>query len=275
MQEAPMEKQIALESNAEYEAFVDKFKPKLTTDDCYTPPEVYEVVKNWACAKYGIDPAKIVRPFYPGGDYKSFDYSNGAVVVDNPPFSKLVPICKFYLNEGVPFFLFAPELTLFSGRSIFTQINHIVSGCAVKYENGALVKTAFVTSFDAHIAAMTAPDLGRAIVAAQEEPSKSLPRYDYPDNILTGTMMQKMARNGISLEIYQKECAQVGRLDAQLAVKKSIYGAGLLLSAEAAEKAAAQKEAAEKAKKAKKAIKWSFSERELKLIEELGRKAKR
>ena len=112
-------------------------------------------------------------------------------------------------------------------------------------------------------------------MAAQEEPSKSLPRYDYPDNILTGTMMQKMARNGISLEIYQKECAQVGRLDAQLAVKKSIYGAGLLLSAEAAEKAAAQKEAAEKAKKAKKAIKWSFSERELKLIEELGRKAKR
>ena len=165
----------------------------------------------------------------------------------------------------MPFFLFAPELTLFSGRSIFTQINHIVPGCTVKYENGALVKTAFVTSFDAHIAAMTAPDLGRAIVAAQEEPSKSLPRYDYPDNILTGTMMQKMARNGISLEIYQKECAQVGRLDAQLAVKKSIYGAGLLLSTEAAEKA----------KKAKKAIKWSFSERELKLIEELGRKAKR
>lgn len=70
-----MEKQIVLESNAEYEAFVDKFKPKLTTDDCYTPPEVYEVVKNWACAKYGIDPAKIVRPFYPGGDYESFDYN--------------------------------------------------------------------------------------------------------------------------------------------------------------------------------------------------------
>lgn len=205
---------------------MDKFKPKLTTDDCYTPPEVYEVVKNWACAKYGIDPAKIVRPFYPGGDYESFDYSGGAVVVDNPPFSKLVTICKFYLSEGVPFFLFAPELTLFSGRSIFTQINHIVPGCTVKYENGALVKTAFVTSFDAHIAAMTAPDLGRAIVAAQEEPSKSLPRYDYPDNILTGTMMQKMARNGISLEIYQKECAQVGRLDAQLAVKNPYTAQG-------------------------------------------------
>lgn len=79
----------------------------------------------------------------------------------------------------------------------------------------------------------------------------------------------------LSFEIYQKECAQVGRLDAQLAVKKSIYGAGLLLSTEAAEKAAVQKAAVQKAAAKKEAIKWSFSERELKLIEELGRKAKR
>lgn len=28
----------------EYEAFVDKFKPKKTTDDCYTPPDVYDTV---------------------------------------------------------------------------------------------------------------------------------------------------------------------------------------------------------------------------------------
>lgn len=26
----------------EYEGFVDKFKPKKTTDDCYTPPAVYQ-----------------------------------------------------------------------------------------------------------------------------------------------------------------------------------------------------------------------------------------
>lgn len=32
------------EDNPEYEAFVNKFKPKLTTDDCYTPPEIYEAV---------------------------------------------------------------------------------------------------------------------------------------------------------------------------------------------------------------------------------------
>ena len=46
-----------------YEEFVEKFKPKKTTDDCITPPLVYEAVKKWACAEYGIHPETIVRPF--------------------------------------------------------------------------------------------------------------------------------------------------------------------------------------------------------------------
>ena len=60
-----------------YEEFVEKFKSKKTTDDCYTPPGVYAVIKDWACKEYSIDPAKIVRPFYPGGDYENFDYPEG------------------------------------------------------------------------------------------------------------------------------------------------------------------------------------------------------
>lgn len=63
-----------------YEEFVEKFKPKKTTDDCYTPPGIYAVVRDWACKEYGIDPDKIVRPFYPGGDYEHYDYPEGAVV---------------------------------------------------------------------------------------------------------------------------------------------------------------------------------------------------
>ena len=63
----------------DYGAFVEKFKPKKTTDDCYTPPAVYETIKDWACREYDIDPSKVVRPFYPGGDYESFDYSDGKV----------------------------------------------------------------------------------------------------------------------------------------------------------------------------------------------------
>ena len=29
-----------------YEEFVEKFKPKLTTDDCYTPPLIYDTVQS-------------------------------------------------------------------------------------------------------------------------------------------------------------------------------------------------------------------------------------
>ncbi len=33
--------------NVNYEEFVEKFKPKKTTDDCYTPPIIYDAVLNW------------------------------------------------------------------------------------------------------------------------------------------------------------------------------------------------------------------------------------
>ena len=88
----------------DYEGFVEKFKPKKTTDDCYTPPAVYEAVKDWACRRYGIDPARTVRPFWPGGDYEHFDYPAGAVVLDNPPFSclaKIVRFCTFISGASV------------------------------------------------------------------------------------------------------------------------------------------------------------------------------
>jgi hypothetical protein len=66
------------DDNPEYDAFTEKFKPKKTTDDCYTPPLVYDAIQDWACSEYGIDPACIVRPFYPGGDYERFDYPDAA-----------------------------------------------------------------------------------------------------------------------------------------------------------------------------------------------------
>ena len=94
-----------------YEEFTAKFEPKRTTDDCYTPPEVYDCVLRWAHREYGFDLAKVARPFYPGGDYEREDYPEGCTVVDNPPFSILSRIVKHYQERGVCFFLFAPTLT--------------------------------------------------------------------------------------------------------------------------------------------------------------------
>lgn len=63
-----IDQQITLDMiDDDYKAFVEKFKPKKTTDDCYTPENVYKAVMEWACEEYGIDPEKIVRPFWPGG----------------------------------------------------------------------------------------------------------------------------------------------------------------------------------------------------------------
>ena len=264
-----------------YEEFVKKFKPKKTTDDCYTPPGVYAVIKDWACKEYGIDPAKIARPFYPGGDYENFDYSDGAVVLDNPPFSILSRICGFYLDRGIPFFLFAPSLTAFSGRANNMRMNHIICDCSIEYENGAIVRTSFVTSYGGDIIAQTEPRLTKLVNDEVERLRRTktvqLPKYTYPDHIATAAMLQRYSHYGVDFKIHKKDCASIYALDAQHSTGKIIFGGGLLLSdrlaAEhaavkkaAAEKAAAEKAAAEKAA----ATKLELSSREMAIVEYLN-----
>ena len=127
-----------------YEEFVEKFKPKKTTDDCYTPPKIFEVIKNWVCNHYKKDPENIVRPFWPGGDYEKFEYPADCLVLDNPPFSILNKICNYYMDNNIEFFLFAPSLILLSAGG--ARFNHIICDCKIEYENGAKVPTSFVTS---------------------------------------------------------------------------------------------------------------------------------
>lgn len=260
------EQMTVFDDNAEYEAFLNKFKPKKTTDDCYTPPLIYETVKDWACEKYGIDESKIVRPFYPGGDYERCDYSGGKVVLDNPPFSILARICEFYLDRGIPFFLFAPGLTAFSGRSVVMRMNHIVCEADIVYDNGAVVHTAFVTSFGDGIIAQTAPDLHAKIEQAMRrimaEGKKELPKYTYPDHVLTAAMLQRYSKYGVEMAVRREDCTPISVLDAQKEHGKAIFGGGLLLS----KKAAAEKAAAEKAA----THVWELSSRERQIVETLG-----
>ena len=254
-----------------YEEFVEKFKPKKTTDDCYTPPSVYAVIRDWACNEYGIDPAKIVRPFYPGGDYERFDYPEGAVVLDNPPFSILSRICGFYLDRGISFFLFAPSLTAFSGRTNTMRMNHIICDCQIEYENGAIVKTSFVTSYGGDVVAQTESRLTKLVNDEVEllrrTKTVQLPKYTYPDHIVTAALLQRYSRYGVDFKVHKKDCTPIYALDAQRSTGKSIFGGGLLLSDyAAAERAAAERAAAERAA----AIKWELSARECAIVEYLN-----
>ena len=152
------------EGNEEYNEFLDKFEQAKTTDDCYTPDGVYDAVAEWVAKEYKLDKSKFVRPFYPGGDYQNEKYSKGCVVVDNPPFSILAEILQFYSDRKIKFFLFAPTLTLFSGRGL--DVSYLPAGCAVTYENGAVVNTSFITNMEPEIKIRTVPDLYETVKRA-------------------------------------------------------------------------------------------------------------
>ena len=70
--------QITMEdTNPEYAAFVEKFKPRKTTDDCYTPPAVMAAVQEYVANRYGYPLDRQVRPFFPGRHYDQDEYPDG------------------------------------------------------------------------------------------------------------------------------------------------------------------------------------------------------
>ena len=252
--------------NETYEEFVEKFKPKKTTDDCYTPEAVYKAVKDYVVEKYGLQGREIVRPFWPGGDYKNYDYPEDCVVIDNPPFSILSQILDFYVEKRIEFFLFAPQLTMMSSAG--SRCNIVVTGNQVIYENKAAVATSFVTNLGDYKIDVDSVLYRKIqdVIDAENQKIKRL-KYSYPDAVLTTNAIQKLAGRGVDLRIREEDCFFIRVLDAQRKQKKSLYGAGFLLSNNAtAEKKAAEKKAAEK----NKTIIWELSDREKEIIEQLG-----
>ena len=249
------------EDDEEYQEFLAKFEAKKTTDDCYTPPLVYEAVADYVAEHYKLKKSNFVRPFYPGGDYKAENYKLTDVVVDNPPFSIFSEIINYYHENGIRFFLFAPHLTIFSSSS---AASCLICGVDITYENGANVNTSFVTNLE-KCAFRSCPDLYARIKTANEENLKTmrkeLPKYSYPMNVITAPMLTNFSRYGIEFEVQKNECRHIRQLDSQKEKGKAIYGAGYLIS----DKKKAEREKAER----EKADVWELSERELQIIAKL------
>ena len=246
------------DDNADYNSFVEKFKPKKTTDDCYTPENIFDAIADWVAAEYGLDRENFIRPFWPGADYKKVEYPVDCVVVDNPPFSIRTAICDFYQKRGIRFFLFSPALTLLSRRQ---NLCHIATGAPIVYENGAEVLTSFITNLDDSCVLRTAPELYKAIKTVNDynvkQTKKQLPKYTYPDHVVTSAIAQRYCHYGIDYRVKKEDCTVIGELDAQREQGKQVFGYGLLLS----ERAAAERAAA---------VVWQLSEREMEIVRSLG-----
>jgi len=257
----------------EYAAFLAKFEAKKTTDDCFTPPEVFAAVHRWAEAEYGLQGRRIVRPFHPGGDFVAFDYQPGDVVLDNPPFSILTKIRRFYDAQGIDYFLFAPALSLFCTRAP----TMLVVSEVVEYANGAQVATSFITSLQPSVRVRTAPELAKALRAVRPK-REALPKYAYPHNVRNAALLQRVA--DVDFSISAAECEFTSAMDAQRDAGKAIFGGGIIMSdAKAAELRAAELRAAElraaelkaaELKAAVETIEWGLSQREREIITRLN-----
>ena len=226
-----------------YDAFVEKFDTKLTTDDCYTPPEVYDAIVGWVDDNLGpIDRAKIVRPFYPGGDYQRLDqYPDGCIVLDNPPFSIYAEIVRYYLEHGITFFLFGPHLTL---KVKHADVTYVVCGQGVTYENGAVVNTSFVTNHPklAAYRIFISTSLYRIVGEVDHELQKKadLARYLRPAELWTIPVLSKIAKGEVDFGIKKEECEEIQNIECLKEMGKSLFGGGYLLGTAAAREAAAR-----------------------------------
>ena len=190
----------------DYEGFVAKFRPpaRMTTDECYTPGPTYAAALGWLAEQVPLGGREIVRPFFPGGDYEAAAYPPGCVVVDNPPFSIVAAVKRFYLARGVKFFLFAPALTLFSGAGEEAHdITYIITGRSLTFTNGARVAIGFVSNLFGPLRIWLCPGLG--------------------------ARLSGLARRA-EFRVDRGECRRVRGLDAGLGSRREIYGHGFLLS---------------------------------------------
>lgn len=255
--DVPVAKKSKKEIYEDYDAFVlkfDKDAPK-TTDDCYTPQPVYEAVLNWLRSKVNITGRPVVRPFYPGGDYINFEYPDNCVVVDNPPFSIVTQIVRFYLFNKIDYFLFAPGLSLFS-PNLEGNCDVIIKSSLV-YDNKAVIATGFKSNLFPGVKILLAASLEDAIKEVGKK--KETPTI-YPPQVVSSALLRKYVI-GDDLEIKDNECYYTRTLDALK--PKSIFGNAYIIASHISD------ELQQRYPTSTHTPTISLSERELKILQKL------
>ncbi len=185
-----------------YEEFTEKFKPKKTTDDCYAPDNIMEAVFDYVENTYNVPRKTFIRPFWPGGDYEAEDYS-GKIVVDNPPFSIMSKILNFYTSHNVKFFIFCNALTAFGNLKEREDITLIHVFIDIVYQNGAKVRTSFLTNLEPEgVAVRTDPDLKMKLTQINDKNKgiKKVTKRTWPPNITSAALLGKYTSKNITIK---------------------------------------------------------------------------
>ena len=157
--------------------------------------------------------------------------------------------------------LFAPGLVIFRRKGLACAI---CSDTQIIYENGAVVRTGFLTNLEPAVA-RSAPDLYREITKAIKEKKamqkKKIRKLEFPHELITASQINSMSKHGVSFKIMPEDCSErTSKLDM---MDGSIFGGGYLLSEKAiAEKAIAEKAIAEKAIAEKERAEKAIAEKE-------------
>lgn len=212
----------------EYKAWLEKFDNKYTTDECFTPPNIYNAVVDYCKSHYKINNLEIIRPFYPNGDYKKENYEN-KIVIDNPPFSILKSIVDFYTSNSIPFFLFCDAR--YANQYIKNKdVCVIVTQVGVIYENGVNVSTSFITNLEQGTAIKVDGVLYNKLKAIQKT-KEGMQKVKYPKNVFSCPLLGPIAKQGIIFEIKNNELQYISNLNG-----RRLYGGGFITTDEVSER---------------------------------------
>ena len=251
----------------DYESYIAKFQDgEKTSDDTFTPKDVYEAVLRYVGETCDLSDKVILRPFYPGGDYENAEYPENGVVIDNPPFSLLMKIIAFYTSRKIPFFLFGPGLTM---GNCCKYCSVIVVSEQITFDNGAKVHCNFASNMYGDVMVMTAPRLDEYFrnCKSQIKP-KPVAKIGYPDHVLSIGQMQQICKGGVEFVVHSNECEVIKGLDrlSENAHKGGLYGHHFLLNTEKMREKMGARRTVDRT------IYVELSDRERKIIEKLDRK---